>query len=136
MSRKVDDIIFGMAKTGAKATGDFAGAAATKAVRYFDPSSVVKSMGRGSFFQNINLPDIPLTSSKLFHTGDHLKLLKNVGLDDLIPKDTASLLKGLSKQADDVAGNVAGKIVKQADDVAGKTDAGALKRMANNKLYI
>lgn len=132
MSKQLDDIVFELGKSGAKATAGAAGAAVTSAVRNFDPSSVVRSMGRGSFFKNISLPEIPLTSSKLFHTGDNLKLLKNVSLDSLIPQDTAALLKGLSKQADDVAG----KTGKQADDFATafakNDDVYALKNLANN----
>lgn len=126
MANKIDDIIFGLARAGSNTVGGV-----TSVARNFDPSSVIKSMGRGSFFQNMNLPDIPLTSSKLFHTGDNLKLLKNVNLDSLIPQDTAALLKGLSKQADDVAATTG----KQADDFAtawAKGDAGALKKLVNS----
>lgn len=128
MANKLDDVIFDLAKAGSNA----AGGVATVVARNFDPSSVIKSMGRGSFFKNINLPEIPLTSSKLFHTGDNLKLLKNVKLDSLIPQDTATLLKGLSKKADDVAAETGDDFARALTKTDVGRDAAALKKLAEN----
>ena len=140
MSGAVDDIIFAIGKVVAKSGDNVAkagAAAATKAVKKFDPSSLLKNMSPGSYFKNLKLPDVPLKTSNLFHTTDALKGLKKVGIKDLVPKSTSDLLTSMSKSIDDVAtgsiDNVA-KSLKKVDLGDANAVAGVAKKSSLSKL--
>lgn len=99
MRRSLDDIFFTIARTAS-------GSGVVKTFANFDPASILKGVGRGNFFKNLNLPEIKLSSSKLFHTPDVLSNLKNVDMDDLIPKRSAELIETLGKQSDELASSL------------------------------
>ena len=122
-----DDIVFALAKAGSNvATGN----TVVKVIKNFDPTSIVGAASRGNFFKNLSLPEIPLTSSKLFHTPDVLTALKKVDLDDLIPKNTGDLMKGLGKNVSDSSTS---GIDELTDSLAKVTsDPDVLKGVVNN----
>lgn len=82
---KLDDIMFAIYKAGGNAVDSLG-----NIIHKFDPSSIINNMGRGSFFSNLNIPEVPLTSSKMFHTPDYLSNLSKVDLDDLVDVDLPS----------------------------------------------
>lgn len=131
MARRLDDIFFALAKAGSNAA-DATGSSLAKVVRNFDPTSVVGAASRGNFFKNLSLPEIPLTSSKLFHTPDVLGALKKVDLDDLIPKNTGDLMKGLSKSVDEVAASSTSGIDELTESLARTGDPDVLKGLVND----
>ena len=126
--RAVDDVAFGLAKTGTDVAGATAGSAA-RVAKKFDPSSLMANMSGGSFFKNLEIPEIPMKTSKLFHTPDAFKGLKKVSITQLVPKNTSDLLTSMSKTIDEVP-------TSSLDDVGkslAKIDAGnvaAVSKMA------
>lgn len=129
---KSDDIVFALAKAGSN-VADAAvstGSTVVKVIKNFDPTSIVGAASRGNFFKNLSLPEIPLTSSKLFHTPDVLTALKNVDLDDLIPKNTGDLMKGLGKNVSDSTTSGIDELTESLVKVT--SDPDALKGVVNN----
>lgn len=124
MWKTADDIAFAIGKAGSDIGF---GGGLTKVVKNFDPTSIVAGVGRGNFFKNLSLPEIPLSSSKLFHTPDVLSNVKNVDIGDLVPKNTGDLIKGLVKNADDVVlastDDFAAALAKTTDDFDLNPDA-------------
>lgn len=139
MSKTVDDIVFAIGKAGSDVGF---GGGLTKVVKNFDPTSIVAGVGRGNFFKNLSLPEIPLSSSKLFHTPDVLSNLKHVDIDDLVPKNTGDLIKGLGKNADDVVlsstDDFAAALAKTTDDIDINPDAlkGIVKASSLRRLKV
>lgn len=130
-SSSIDDVLFSLAK-GGSTVASTATSAATSVIKRFDPSSLIGGMGRGSYFNNLSLPEIPLSTSKLFHTGEALESLKKVDLGDLIPDDTNNILKGLNKNIDEVSGVSDDFATSLAKTNVGLDDADALKSLASN----
>lgn len=127
-----DDIVFALAKAGSN-TADAAvstGSTVAKVIRNFDPTSIVGAASRGNFFKNLSLPEIPLTSSKLFHTPDVLTALKHVDLDDLIPKNTGDLVKGLGKNVSDSSTSGIDELTESLAKAT--SDPDVLKGVVNN----
>ena len=100
MSKAADDIAFALAKGGDE-VADGAASSAAKAVKNYNPSTAIAKMGVGSYFTNLQLPDIPITSSKLFHTGENLTTLSKLEIDALVPPNTKGVLDTLSSGVDE-----------------------------------
>ncbi len=136
MSKAIDDIAFATAKGSAKSGGTVVdvGSTVLKHSNKFDPMSVLKNVDGASFFKNIGIPELPIRTSKLFHTGGALKNLKKVDLDALIPKKTSDILTSVSKSADDV-------VISSTDDIASSLkridlgDATAISSVANKSAF-
>lgn len=145
MSKAVDDVAFALARTGdnvAAGAGALSGSVA-RVTKKFDPSSLIANMPGGSFFKNLKIPEVPLKTSKLFHTPDALKGLKKLSISDLVPKSTSDLLTSMSKTIDDVPTSSlddVGKSLAKLDvgdaaavaDVAKKSSLGKLKQLSEH----
>ena len=99
--KALDDVAFALARTGTNVAGGAAGSVA-RVAKKFDPSSIMGNMPGGSFFKNLEIPEIPMKTSKLFHTPDALKGLKKLSITQLVPKNTSDLLTSMSKTIDEV----------------------------------
>lgn len=139
--RALDDIGFALAKAGTK-SADGAISSAARAAKRFDPSSLMSGMTGGSFFKNIKVPEVPMKTSKLFHTPDALKGLKKLSFTDLVPKSTSDLLASMSttikkvpKSSLDDVGKSLAKIdvadVAAVSKVANKASLGKLKQLSD-----
>ena len=145
MSKAVDDVAFALARTGdnvAAGAGALSGSVA-RVAKKFDPSSLIAGMPGGSFFKNLKIPEVPLKTSKLFHTPDALKGLKKLSIADIVPKSTSDLLTSMSKTIDDVPTSSlddVGKSLAKLDvgdaaavaDVAKKSSLGKLKQLSEH----
>lgn len=100
MSKAADDIAFALAKSGDE-VADAAGSSAAKVIKNYNPSSAIAKMGSGSFYTKLELPEIPITSSKLFQTGENLTTLSKIEIDALVPPNTKGVLDSLSSGVDD-----------------------------------
>jgi len=125
--KAVDDVAFAIAKTGGTAVD--VSSSVAKAAKKFDPSSLMAAMPGSSFFKNLDMPQVSLKTSKLFHTPGALKNLKKLNVTDLVPKSTSDLLTSMSKTIDDVP--------KSSIDDVGKSlakidvgDAAAVSKLA------
>lgn len=130
----VGDIIFALGKKGAKSADEVAQAGAgsvAKVVNKFDPSSLFKGMTGGSYYKNLEIPEIPLKTSSLFHTTGTLKNLKTIGIADLVPASTSDLLTSLSKSIDDIPANSVGDLAQSLKKVD-LSDATAVSTIAKN----
>lgn len=106
------DIVFTIAKTFAK-NSDTAFKSASrlaKSTKKVNASAVLAKMGPGSFFKNVELPQVSVKTSKLFHTPAALKQIKHA---DLLPNSTSDLLTSLSKSSSTI-GDV-GKTLSKVD---------------------
>lgn len=142
--RAVDDVAFALARSGdniAAGAGAVAGSAA-RVAKKFDPSALMASMPGGSFFKNLKIPEVPLKTSKLFHTPDALKGLKKLSITQLVPKSTSDLLTSMSKTIDKVPTSSlddVGKSLAKIDvgdaaavsKVAKKASLGKLKQLSD-----
>ena len=101
MAKLFDDVAFAVAKNGAGTAAAIGGSVA-RGAKKFDPTSLFDSMPAGSLFKNVGIPEVPLKTSKLFHTPGALKNLKKLNITELVPKNTSDLLTSMSKTIDDV----------------------------------
>eukprot|EP00903_Cladosiphon_okamuranus_P017762 g16350.t1 len=143
--KAVDDVGFSIAKT-ATQTGGAAvdvSSSVARAAKKFDPSSLMASMPGNSFFKNLELPQVSMKTSKLFHTPDALKSLKKLNVTELVPRSTSDLLTSMSKTIDDVPKSSVddlGKSLAKVDvgdaaavsKVAQSTSLGKLKNLSEH----
>lgn len=134
--RVIGEILFAIGKGTLKSGDELLGVlpSLARGIKKFEPSSVIKNFGSASFFKNVKIPDVPLKTSNLFHTGDALKGLKKLDLKDLVPQKTSDLMKSLSKSVDEVDLSSAADIASSLKKVdAG--DAAAIAKIANKSSF-
>lgn len=120
-AKYADDFVsflFGGGRALVKNGDEFAGLATVFTKTKFDPMAFFDGMGRGSYFKNLDLPEIPLKTSKLFDTAGHLNSLSKVDLKSLVPKSTDEIASSFAKKADDLDFKSATKRTESAQTTA------------------